>query len=264
MSEIFGFAFFRYALAAMVLVAIAAGIIGSYIVVRRLVFAAGGITHASFAGLGFACFMGWNPVATAAVSAVLAAIGIESLGSGRRVRDDSAIGVIWAVGMALGTLFIFLTPGYVPELTVFLFGDVLTVTATDLIIFAAYLAVTIAVVAVGYRIILAAAFDPAFATTRRLPAALLNACMTVLAAIGIVLTIRLVGIVLLMSMFTLPTMTAELFSHRLSTIMVIASAVALVAGIAGLLIASLVSVPVSALIVLLLALLYAAARLARS
>lgn len=248
---------------AMVLVAIAAGIIGSYIVVRRMVFAAGGITHASFGGLGLACFMGWNPVLTAAVTAAAAAVGIEWLAEGRRVRDDSAIGVVWAVGMALGTLFIFLTPGYVPELTAFLFGDVLAVSSLDLLIYTIYLAILVVVMSVGYRLIVASAFDAAFAATRGVPASLVNGVMTVLVALGIVLTIRLVGIVLLMSMFTLPTMTAELFTHRLSAIITASSAVALAAGLGGLLIGSVVSVPVSALIVLLLAAIYGIARLLR-
>ena len=114
--EIFGYDFFRNAFAGMLLLSVASAIIGTYIVTRRLVSISGGITHACFGGLGLGYFLGLNPVLMAAVFAVGSSLGVQWMSRRHRVREDSAIAVVWALGMALGTLFIFLTPGYVLSL----------------------------------------------------------------------------------------------------------------------------------------------------
>ena len=120
------YTFFQYALVGLVIISIAGSMIGTYITTRRMVSITGGITHACFGGLGLGYFLGISPVITAAVFAVASALGIESLSTRYRVREDSAIAVVWSLGMAVGILFVFLTPGYVPELNSFLFGNVLT------------------------------------------------------------------------------------------------------------------------------------------
>jgi len=130
-SDIFQYQFILNAFLAALLVSIAAGIVGSYIVARRLVFLSGGITHASFGGIGIAYYLGLNPILGAAIFAVITAFGIESLSSRYKVREDSAIGIMWSVGMAIGIFFVFLTPGYAPNLMSFLFGSILTVTKQD-------------------------------------------------------------------------------------------------------------------------------------
>lgn len=120
-SDIFQYQFILNAFLAALLVSIAAGIVGSYIVARRLVFLSGGITHASFGGIGIAYYLGLNPILGAAIFAVITAFGIESLSSRYKVREDSAIGIMWSVGMAIGIFFVFLTPGYAPNLMSFSF-----------------------------------------------------------------------------------------------------------------------------------------------
>jgi len=169
------------------------------------------------------------------------------------VREDSAIAVIWAIGMAIGTLFIFLTPGYVPELNSFLFGNILTVTRGDLWAFLIFTLVLIGFMAAMYRNIVICAFDPDFARVRRLPVTFVTTVMTVLVAVCIVLTIRLVGVMLLMSMLALPQMTAELFVKRFGSIMRLSIGISLACSLAGLLLATVVNVPCSALIVLTMA-----------
>ena len=139
--EIFEYVFFRNALIGLILVSIASAIVGTYVVTRRMMFVAGGVTHASFGGLGVAYYLGINPVVGAGVFAVASALGVEWATYRRTLREDSAISVIWSAGMALGILFVFLTPGYVPELQSFLFGNILTITATDLVVYATFLAV---------------------------------------------------------------------------------------------------------------------------
>ena len=261
--EILSYSFFQNALLGVLFVSIAAGIIGTYVVSRRMVFITGGITHACFGGLGLGFFLGINPIAMAAVFAIAAATGVEWMSTRQNVRQDSAIGVIWALGMALGTLFIFLSPGYVPELTSFLFGNVLTITSTDIILFAAYLVVLLAFFAVFYPQILLCAFDPDFAATRRLKVSAINLAMTIMIAICIVLTIRLIGIMLLLSLLTMPQMIAEMFTNRFHHMMIISSLVSVACSVLGIFCSYWIAVPASATIVLTLVAAYAVARIIR-
>lgn len=261
--EILSYSFFKNALLGVLFVSIAAGIIGTYVVSRRMVFITGGITHACFGGLGLGFFLGINPIAMAAVFAIAAATGVEWMSTRQNVRQDSAIGVIWALGMALGTLFIFLSPGYVPELTSFLFGNVLTITSTDIILFAAYLVVLLAFFAVFYPQILLCAFDPDFAATRRLRVSAINLAMTIMIAICIVLTIRLIGIMLLLSLLTMPQMIAEMFTNRFHHMMIISSLVSIACSVLGIFCSYWIAVPASATIVLTLVAAYAVARIIR-
>lgn len=255
--EILAYPFFQRALIGVIIISVAVAVIGTYIMSRRMVFISGGITHACFGGLGLGYFLGVSPIAMAAVAAVAGSLGVEWLGSRFRVRSDSAIAVIWAVGMALGILFIFMTSGYVPELNSFLFGNVLTITNSDLLFFAIFtLALCIFFIIAG-RTIVAIAFDPDFARVNGLPVHFINYVMTVFIALAIVLTIRLVGIMLLMSLLTLPQMIAELRCRRFSRLICGSAVIALVAGVGGLFISYFIGVPASATIVLLLATFYA-------
>lgn len=243
------------------LVSIASAVIGTYVVARRMMFVAGGVTHASFGGLGLGYYLGVNPIATAGLFAVASAVGVEWLSTRQRVREDSAISVVWALGMALGILFVFLTPGYVPELQSFLFGNILTVTGADLCVFAAFLVVMLVVMAVLYRPIVACAFDSDYARTIGMPVALINGLMTIIVSVCIVLTLRLIGIMLLMSLFAMPQMTAEVFTCRLRPMMALAAAVSVACSIVGLLVAYATNIPASATIVLTLIAFYGIARL---
>lgn len=254
--DILLYPFFQRALAGVAIISVAVAIIGVYIMSRRMVFISGGITHACFGGLGLGYWLGISPVAMAAVAAVAGSLGVEWLSSRRRVRSDSAIAVVWALGMALGIMFIFMTNGYVPELNSFLFGNVLTVTAIDLWTFAGFTVALCMIMALFYRTIVAVAFDPDFAKVQHLPVKLVNAGMTVLVALAIVLTIRLVGIMLLMSLLSLPQMIAETRCRRFSTLILASVVIALAGGIGGLFLAYLINVPASATIVLLMVALY--------
>lgn len=254
------FGFMQNATLGVTLISIAAAIIGTYIVTRRMVFISGGITHACFGGLGLGYFLGISPMLMAGVFAVGGALGVDWL-SKRGARKDSAIAVIWALGMALGILFIFLTSGYVPELNTFLFGNVLTITQGDLLEFAVFTGVLILFFALFYPLIVTVSFDADFARTRNLPVKWIDMAMTVLVAVGIVMTIRLIGIMLLMSLVSLPQMIAERFTGRYLRLLLLSVGISLIGGLGGLWIAWLISVPASAAIVLLLIALYGVAAL---
>lgn len=264
MNSLLQYTFFQNALAGIAIISIAAGIIGTYIMSRRMVSLCGGVTHACFGGLGLGYWLGVNPVLMAALFAIGSSASVEWMSSRGRVREDSAIAVVWALGMAIGVLFVFMSPGYVPELNAFLFGNLLTITYGDLWAFAIYTVVLVVFFVANFRYIVACAFDRDFAFVSGLPVRFINYAMTAFVAVCIVLTIRLVGIMLLISMLTLPQMVAEIFSRRFGPMAVISAGVSVATGLGGLALASVIDVPCAAIIVLLQTVLYAAAAALRS
>ena len=264
MIDIFQYIFFRNALAGICIISLASAMIGTYIVSRRLVALSGGVTHACFGGLGLGYFLGINPLVAASVFAIGASAGVEWMSSRHRIREDSAIAVVWALGMAIGIMFVFLTPGYVPELNSFLFGNLLTISGSALMAFGIYTVVLMLFFALFYRRIVVCAFDPDFARVSRLPVRFINYSMTVLVAVCIVLTIRLVGVMLLMSMLALPQLIAEIYFRKFGAIMVMSAIVSVFASVAGLMTAAVVDVPGSAIIVLILVVVYLLLRIIKA
>ncbi len=264
MLQLFEYQFFIYAVIGVVLISVGAAVIGTYIITKRLVAISGGVTHACFGGLGLGYYLGMNPVVMAAVFAIGSSLGVEWASSRFRLREDSAIAVIWALGMAIGVLFVFMSPGYVPELNSFLFGNVLTISRGDLWAFAIFTAVLLAFYAWKYKQIVACAFDMDFARVMGLPTRFINYTMTVFVAVCIVLTIRLVGVMLLMAMLSLPIMTAEIFARRYGTLMLVSVGVSLVCSLGGLLAGAMADVPCSAFIVLINAAVFIAAKVLKA
>lgn len=250
MLQFLEYSFFVNAIIGVLLISVSAAIIGTYIITRRLVAICGGITHACFGGLGLGYFLGFSPIVMAGVFAVGSSLSVELMSRRFRLREDSAIAVIWALGMALGVLFVFMTPGYVPELNSFLFGNILTVNIADLEALAVFTVVLALFTAWQWRHIIAVAFDHDFAVVTGMPVRLVSYSMTVLVALAIVLTIRLAGIMLLLSLLSLPVLTAEIFCRRYMSVMWCAMAVCMLTSVIGLFLSAIVDVPCSALIVL--------------
>jgi len=142
--DFFNYDFIRFALAASLLGSITAGIIGTYVVTRRMVFITGGITHASFGGLGLGFFLGVNPLLGAAVFGLISGVGVEYLSRFHKIREDSVIAMVWSFGMALGIIFISLSPGYAPNLMSYLFGNILSVSTQDILIMSILLVLVLA------------------------------------------------------------------------------------------------------------------------
>lgn len=255
------YTFFRNALIALIILSIGGGLLGSYIITRRLVSISGGITHACFGGLGLGHFLGWSPIGMAMIFAIASALGVQWLGNNGKTREDSAIAVVWAAGMAIGITFVFLTPGTVPELNSFLFGNILMVTRTDIALFATYTLSLGLYYLLCFRKITACAFDSDFMQVAGVRTWLYNGVMMLFVAIGIVLMIRCVGIMLLMSLLTLPTLTAERFCRSLTSIIPTAIATSAIGSLGGLFLATVINVPVSALIVAIQVAIYAIASL---
>jgi len=260
MSELLQYQFFTNAIWAVLIISVASAMVGTYIVARRLVAISGGITHACFGGLGLGYFLGINPLLMAGVFAVASSLGVEWISQHHRVREDSAIAMVWSAGMAIGVLFVFLTPGFVPELNAFLFGNILNVSTSDLLIFGAYTLVLAGFFIWKFHDIVICAFDRDFARVSGLHVTFITTAMTIFVALCIVLTIRLVGIMLLMSMISLPQMAAEVFCNRFRTIMPLSMLFSAAGCLGGLALSAYIDVPCSALIVISLVVIYIMAR----
>lgn len=254
--DLLQYAFFQNALLGSLLTAIACGIVGTYIVSRRLVFISGGITHASFGGLGLGFYLGTNPILMAIIFSILSAFGVEWVSKTQSVREDSAIAGVWSLGMALGVIFIFLTPGYSPNLSAYLFGNILTISTTDLLWIGGLVVILGIVFTLFLREIVYVAFDRDFAVTQHLPVKWIEYAMMCFIAMTIVLSIRLVGIMLLMSLLTLPQITVNLFTSDFKKIIWGSIAIGFLGCVSGLVLSYFLNVPSGAFIILVLVVLF--------
>ncbi|ALO14477.1 metal ABC transporter permease [Salinivirga cyanobacteriivorans] len=260
-TELLQYDFFTNTILAAAFASIAAGIIGTYIVSRRMVFLSGGITHASFGGIGIAYYFGFNPVLGAAAFAVLSALGIDMFAQRRFMRHDSLIGLWWSAGMALGIVFIYLTPGYTPNLMTYLFGSILTVSGLDVWLLAG-LALVVAVYFIFFhKAIMYIAFDPEYARTHNVPVHALSLFTSALVALTIVFSIKVAGIILVISLLTVPQAIVNMFTHNYKNIMLFSVVLSFVGIFAGLVVSFSVDIPSGATIIFSLLFLFLMARL---
>lgn len=234
MIEALSFDFMRHALLAGILVSFAAGIIGSLIVVNRMVFLAGGIAHTSYGGIGLAVYFGLPIFLGASLFAVGSALLIAALTLKKRHRMDTFIGLIWAVGMAIGVILVDLTPGYNVDLMSYLFGSILAVSSEDLWFMGALLAIILVVVTVWYRDILAVSYDSEYATLRGVNVKFFYTLILILSALTVVIAIKVVGLILVIAMLTIPIYIAEKLSKSLFSMMFLSGLIATVFTLTGL------------------------------
>jgi zinc transport system permease protein len=234
MLEVLQYDFIQNALIAGVLISIAAGIIGSLVVVNKITFLTGGIAHSSYGGIGLAIYLGLPVLFGATVFAVLTAVIIAIITLNNRNRIDAIIGMMWASGMAIGIIFVDLTPGYNVDLMSYLFGSIIAVSNDDLIYMTALDIFIVSTVVFFYKQILAVSYDSEFATLRGINVKFFYTLILILAALCVVAAIKAVGLILVIALLTIPTYLAESFASRLSTMMVISSILATIFTILGL------------------------------
>lgn len=263
-SDFLSYSFIQNALLASILGSITAGIIGTYVVARRMVFITGGITHASFGGLGIGYFIGINPLIGAAIFGVLSGLGVEFVSKYQKIREDSVIAMIWSLGMALGIIFIYLTPGYAPNLLSYLFGNILSVSLGDLLTMAGLLLVVLALFIPFFRLIQYMTFDEDFARTSRAPVSLFKYLLIGLVALTAVIYIRVAGIILVLSLLTIPQNAAMLFSNNLKKIMWLSILFGFLGSLAGLIFSYSLNIPSGASIIFSLVILYLLASAVKS
>jgi len=217
--EILSFEFMQNAIVAGLLVSIASGIIGSLIVVNRMVFLAGGIAHTSYGGIGLAVYFGLPIFLGASLFAVGAAILMAAVTLNQRDKTDTFIGLIWAVGMAVGIVFVDMTPGYNVDLMSYLFGSILAVSNADIWYMSALLVVIVAIVTIFYRQILAVSYDSEYAKLRGVDVRFFYTLILVMSALTVVIAIKIVGLILVIALLTIPVYIGEKLSSSLATMM---------------------------------------------
>jgi zinc transport system permease protein len=257
-TELLSYQFIQNALWAGLLASVLCGVIGTFVVVKRLVFISGGISHAAFGGLGICYYLGWHPLLGATVVSVAAALAVGAFGRERGRFQDAMIGILWAVGMALGVVFIYKTPGYAPNLMTYLFGNILTVGRGDLRMTLGLVLLLLTLLALFFKEFVAVSFDETFAEVQGVPARLMVTTVLVLTALAIIFLIQLVGIILVMALLTIPPMVGLLLVHTFSRLLVVSSLVGALMTLGGLFLSYSFDLPSGPAIVLLGFLLLAA------
>ena len=250
MIPIIGYEFMRNALIAALLASIACGIVGVYVVVKRIVFISGGIAHAAFGGIGLGYFLGLNPVLAVIPFSIASALSMGVVSRRTKIPEDTAIGILWATGMALGIILVALTPGYAPDLFGYLFGSILTVSRSDIMLMLLLDAVIIGVVALYHHEFEAICFDEEYATAIGLHTERLYLLLLCLIALTVVALIRVVGVILVIALLTMPAAISRRFSARMHGMIVRSVALSAILTFCGLLLAYLFNLPSGATIVL--------------
>ncbi len=261
--DLFKYTFINHAILAALFSSIICGILGTYIVSKRMVFISGGITHSSFGGIGLAFYLGLPPFLGATVFALISAMGIEWFSKKGNVRNDSSIGILWSLGMAIGIIFVYITPGFTPNLMSYLFGSILTVSNAELFAMIGLAVITALFFIFFYRPVLFFAFDENFARSQKAPVNTINYLVILLIALAIVINIKVAGIILVMSMLTLPQNTANLFSNNFKHIIIYSILISFAGTMAGLAGSFWLGIPSGASIIFTLALIFFLAKVTK-
>jgi zinc transport system permease protein len=232
--EALSYTFVQNALIAGVLLSIITGIIGALVVVNRLVFLSGGIAHSSYGGIGLAIYFGFSISLGSAIFALASALLVAYLSIKNRDRTDTIIGVVWAVGMALGVVLVDLTPGYSGDLMSYLFGSILAVSKADLYFMGALAVVVVVFIHIFYREILAISYDSHYASLRGINSNFFYTAILVLSALAIVVSIKVVGLILVIALMTIPTFIAEKVSKSLYSMMIFSAIFSTIFTVTGL------------------------------
>ena len=252
LEALWQYEFMQNAFAAGVLAGIGCGLTGAYVVVRRLGFIAGGIAHGVLGGMGAAVYAGHSPVLGALVAALAVALLMGWINRAWREREDTLIGAVWAMGMAAGILFLAATPGYQSDLLSFLFGNILMVSTVDLAVMAGLDLLLLVGVGLFYRQFEALVFDEEFAALRGVPVTLFYLLLLCLVAVSVVLLIRVVGLILVIALLTLPAAIAGHYVRTLGAMMIVAVVLGTGFNVAGLALSYAIDLPTGAVIILLL------------
>lgn len=261
LENIFAYDFLVNAFVASILSGITCGIVGCYVVARRKVFLSSGITHASFGGLGIALYAGLNPILGALLFAIISSVGIEYASRRGGVREDSAVGIIWSVGMAIGALFMSLRPGYATDLTSYLFGNILLVDNRDIVWLTLLTLFVVIGAIIWLRRIMFIAFDEDFARSQAVAVTAVSYIMAIIIAITIVLSIKVMGIILLLSLTTIPVVIANSLTKDYRKIAILSATIAVVGNIAGFLLSYHYDIPTGSCIIFILVLLLVGVKL---
>ncbi|KPJ83191.1 MAG: hypothetical protein AMS18_17735 [Gemmatimonas sp. SG8_17] len=255
-AALFELEFLQRALLGGALASVGCGIMGTYVVVKRIGYLAGGIAHAVLGGMGVAYYLDLNPMLGAIAAAVVAALLVGWVNIGSRRNSDTVIGALWATGMAIGILFISRSPGYNVDLMSYLFGNILMVSAGDLRIMVVLDVLVVVLVLLFYRQLIAVAFDQEFARLRGVAVRFFELLLLCVVALTVVTLIQVVGLILVIALLTLPAAIASQYARSLAGMMVLATGIGVVLTVGGLALSYEPDLPAGATIILLAGLLY--------
>jgi len=261
MLDILHFEFMRNALCAGILVSIACGVVGSLVVVNRLSALTGGVAHAAYGGLGLAVFMRWPPLIGAVIFSLASSALMGYISQTNKQRSDTVIGVLWAAGMAFGILMIDLSKGYYVDMMSYLFGSILAVSPASIVCMALLDVLIILLVVLLYKEFAGMSYDEEFALISGVPVRALYFILLLLIALSIVLLIRVVGLILVIALFTIPASIAELFTKNLRYIMLIATLFGMLFTVSGLMLSYYLNITSGATIILVASAVYGIAML---
>ncbi len=250
MIEILQYEFMRNAFAAAFLVSIACGIVGTYVVIKKIVFVSDGIAHSAFGGIGLGYLLEINPVLTAIPFSIMAALGIGAISKKTEVSEDTAIGILLTVGMALGILFISLRPGYAPDLFSYLFGNILTVPYFDLLVMVILDIIIILIVVLFHREFSAISFDEEFSKVVGVQTKTFYMLLLCLVALSVVVLMRVAGIILIIALLTIPSAISGNYTHNIKKLMILSIIVGIILTTSGLWLSYVFDVPSGATIIL--------------
>ncbi|MEE9495215.1 MAG: metal ABC transporter permease [Desulfobacterales bacterium] len=250
MIDVLEFEFMRNALLAGLLVSVICGIIGTLVVVNRLVFLSGGIAHAAFGGIGLSFFLGLPVMAVTLCFSFVVALILAGVTLKAKHRSDTIVGVLWAVGMALGVIFLDLTPGYNVDLMSYLFGSILMVTHFDLLVMVVVATMVLLITGYYYQDLLAMSYDEEFARLRNVPVKPLYFLLVCMIALSVVVIIRVVGLILIIALLTIPPYIAEKYATSLRTMMVFSALLSCLFASSGLLLSYFLNVTSGAAIIM--------------
>jgi zinc transport system permease protein len=248
--DIFSYDFMRSALAAGVVAAVLCGVIGIYVILNKIVFISDGVAHAAFGGIGLGYFLGLDPLVFGVISALATAVGIGLVSARSRVSEDTAIGVFLATGMALGIIFMSLSKGYAKDLYGYLFGNILAVTWEDVILILIITVTFLVVVFLLYKEFLILSFDPVYGEAIGLPVKRLRLLLLCMVAFSVVVLIKIVGIIMVIALLTLPGAISRQHMKSLPGIMALSVLLGAIFVAFGLVVSYLLDVPSGATIIL--------------
>jgi len=259
LQSLLAYDFMRNALYASLLVGIVCGLVGTLVVLNRIVFLGGGIAHAAYGGIGLAYFFGQDPLLGAILFSILSALGMGVVHLRTKTRSDTLIGVMWSIGMAVGIIFVSLTPGFKADLMSYLFGSLLAVSAGDLRVMALVALLVGAFVVIFFRSLQAISYDEVFSTVRNVPVSALYLLMLVMIGLTVVAAMRVVGLIMVIAMLTIPPAVAGLFLKDMKGMMLLSIGLSWLFSALGLLVSFTLNLQAGSVIILVAALSYLAA-----
>jgi len=255
LNELWSYDFIRQAVFAALLASFLCGVIGTFVVVKRLVFISGGVSHAAFGGLGVCYYLGVEPLIGAGVVAIVSAL-LVAAGGRRWVRSqDAVIGILWSVGMAIGVVFVALSPGYAPNLMTYLFGNILTVSHGAVLVTFWFTLVVLGFALLFFKEFVAVSFDEEFARVQGVPVGVFMAILMVMVALSVVLLIQLVGIILVIALLTIPPVISLMLTRGFVSVILVSTFIGALMTLGGLALSYVFDLPSGPTMVLLGALL---------